>query len=344
MPAARKIKKAFVTGATGLLGNNLVRALLKENIEVTALVRSKEKAQQQFGDLPIRWVVGDLLKPKSYQKELLGCDSLFHTAAFFRDNYKGGKHWQELYETNVLGSRRLLEAAYDAGIRQVVHTSSSVVLEGHRGQIIDETMSRSKDTPYDYYRSKILSEETLVDFLEQHPDCFACFVLPSVMFGPGDIGPTSSGQLVINFVQGKLPGLIRASYSAVDARDVADIHIRALRYGRRGQRYLAAGPQVTLETLYGLLEKITGRPAPKRKIPSWALKIYARGSELYHWISKKPIFITKELANLMNSEYLSSNFTTAKAKKELGAHFRPLEETLTDVFNYYRSHHFLDSD
>ena len=134
---ARTIRHAFVTGATGLLGNNLVRALLKEDIQVTALVRSEEKARKQFGDLPIQIVKGDILEPESYRDYLADCDSLFHTAAFFRDNYKGGKHWQELYNTNIIGTNNLLEAAYEAGIRQFVHTSSSVVLEGEANQLID---------------------------------------------------------------------------------------------------------------------------------------------------------------------------------------------------------------
>lgn len=114
---ARTMTHAFVTSATGLLGNNLVRALLKENIQVTALVRSEEKARKQFADLPIQIVKGDILEPESYRDYLAGCDSLFHTAAFFRDNYKGGKHWQELYDTNIIGTNNLLEAAYEAGIR-----------------------------------------------------------------------------------------------------------------------------------------------------------------------------------------------------------------------------------
>ncbi len=224
----RTVKHAFVTGATGLLGNNLVRALLDQGIKVTALVRSEEKAKLQFRNLPIRYVKGDILEPESYRSYLADCDSLFHTAAFFRDNHKGGKHWQELYDTNITGTINLMQAAYDAGIRQIVHTSSIAVLKGERNQPIDETMSRNPDTKLNYYRSKILSEKAVDDFLNKHPDLFICYVLPGSMYGPGDMGPTATGQLILDYMQQKLPGLItKASYSVVDARDVAAIHISA---------------------------------------------------------------------------------------------------------------------
>lgn len=210
---------AFVTGATGLLGNNVVRALLKRNIKVKALVRSVEKARKQFGNLPVEFVEGDMLNVEAFAHALQGCDALFHTAAYFRDSYKGGKHWQKLYDTNVTGTERLLQAAYDAGIRRAVHTSSIAVLKGNRDQVIDETMSRSELEADDYYLSKILSEQKVQQFLAQHPDMFIAMVLPGWMFGPGDIGPTSSGQFLLDFVGQKLPGVLPGSFSVVDARD-----------------------------------------------------------------------------------------------------------------------------
>ena len=193
------IKHAFVTGATGLLGGQIVRTLVARNIEVSALVRSREKAAKMFGNLQIDFVEGDILQPESYRAGLKGCDALFHTAAFFRDALKGGKHWQTLYDTNVVGTKNLLQVAYEQGVRRVVHTSSIGVLEGKRGQVIDETMLRSSNTSNDYYRSKILSDEAVLSFLDTHPDMFACFVLPGWMFAPADMGPTSSGQFILDF-------------------------------------------------------------------------------------------------------------------------------------------------
>ena len=121
------IKHAFVIGVTGLLGGQIVRTLVARNIEVSALVRSREKAAKMFGNLQIDFVEGDILQPESYRAGLKGCDALFHTAAFFRDALKGGKHWQTLYNTNVVGTKNLLQVAYEQGVRRVVHITGEII-------------------------------------------------------------------------------------------------------------------------------------------------------------------------------------------------------------------------
>lgn len=338
---SRTIKHAFVTGATGLLGNNLVRALLKENIKITALVRSIDKAKKQFGNLPVRFVQGDILDPQTYQSYLADCDSLFHAAAFFRDSHKGGKHWQELYDTNITGTINLLQAAYNVGIRQIVHTSSSAVLTGEPNQLIDESMSRSSDTTIEYYRSKILSENAAKDFLAKHSDLFLTFVLPGSMYGPGDMGPTSTGQMILDYMQQKLPGIIKASFSVVDARDVADIHIRAMKYGRNGERYLAAGQYMTMQDVMTTLEAVTGIPAPQRQIPRPLLRAFAAWNEIYHHTTGKPVLISNDLVQLFAQEYQRTYFDHTKMETELGGHFRPVEDTLVDTIKWYRNHGYL---
>lgn len=235
-----RLHSTFVTGATGLLGNNLVRELVARGYAVKALVRSQTKAEQQFSDLPgVEWVVGDMADVGAFASALQGCDTVFHCAAFFRDNYKGGSHWDALERINVTGTRALLQHAYDAGVRRFVHTSSIAVLDGAPGTPIDETCLRAEADADDYYRSKILAEREVMRFLQTHPRMGACMVLPGWMWGPGDRGPTSSGQLVKDVINGKLPGLIPGTFSLVDARDVALAHIAAAQYGRRGERYLA---------------------------------------------------------------------------------------------------------
>ena len=118
--------KAFVTGSTGLLGNNLIRVLLENGHEVKALVRSKEKAIKQFSDLPIEYVVGDMEKVDDFADELKGCDVLFHTAAYFREYYEKSKeHWQILENINIKGSIKILENAEKAGVQTAIYVSSS---------------------------------------------------------------------------------------------------------------------------------------------------------------------------------------------------------------------------
>jgi len=136
------IKSALVTGATGLLGNNLVRLLVSRGVRVKALVRSREKAEQQLASLPVEIVAGEMTNVRGFAKELNGMDVIFHAAAYFRDNYKGGKHWKQLFAANVLGTAHLFSEANKAGVRRIVHTSSVAVLSAAPGKTIDETMRR----------------------------------------------------------------------------------------------------------------------------------------------------------------------------------------------------------
>ncbi|MBC3383923.1 SDR family oxidoreductase [Pseudomonas sp. SWRI12] len=334
---------AFVTGATGLLGNNVVRALLKRNIKVKALVRSAEKAKKQFSGLPVEWVEGDMLNVDAFSHALQGCDALFHTAAYFRDSYKGGKHWQKLYDTNVTGTERLLQAAYDAGIRRAVHTSSIAVLKGNKDQVIDETMSRSEQEADDYYLSKILSEQKVQQFLAQHPDMFIAMVLPGWMFGPGDIGPTSSGQFLLDFVGQKLPGVLPGSFSVVDARDVAEHQIAAITRGRSGERYLAAGNHMDMKSIFQALASVSGVKAPERKVPLFMLRLIALIYEGYYRITKKPVLISTSTVKLMAQEQDRTHFSHNKSSRELQCQFRPVAETLTDTLDWYRNNNYTDA-
>lgn len=334
---------AFVTGATGLLGNNVVRALLKRNIKVKALVRSAEKAKKQFSGLSVEWVEGDMLNVDAFSHALQGCDALFHTAAYFRDSYKGGKHWQKLYDTNVTGTERLLQAAYDAGIRRAVHTSSIAVLKGNKDQVIDETMSRSEQEADDYYLSKILSEQKVQQFLAQHPDMFIAMVLPGWMFGPGDIGPTSSGQFLLDFVGQKLPGVLPGSFSVVDARDVAEHQIAAITRGRSGERYLAAGNHMDMKSIFQALSSVSGVKAPERKVPLFMLRLIALIYEGYYRITKKPVLISTSTVKLMAQEQDRTHFSHNKSSRELECQFRPVAETLTDTLDWYRNNNYTDA-
>lgn len=327
---------AFVTGSTGLLGNNLVRELLRQGIEVRALARSREKAARQFAGLPVEIVEGDLQDIGGFAAALQGCDALFHTAAFFRDNYKGGSHWSSLKSVNVDGTAALLEAAWKAGIRKAVHTSSIAVLDGPPGQAIDETMERLEENADDYYRSKILSDRAVFDFLKSHPDMSIPIVLPGWMFGPGDLGPTSSGQVVLDFVRQKLPGRIPGSFSIVDARDVARIEIAALLHGQSGRRYLAAGRHMNMDALFPLLEQVSGVPAPERQISLPLLKLIALANEVYGKLTGRPILLSNATVRLIEREQNRTHFDHARTVGELKGSFRPVRETLWDVVDWYR--------
>jgi dihydroflavonol-4-reductase len=339
MQSVPQLKSAFVTGATGLLGNNLVRELVRQGVQVKALVRSLAKGEQQFAGLGgVELVLGDMADVPAFAAALRGCDVVFHTAAFFRDNYKGGSHWKQLKRINVEGTESLIERAYAAGVRRFVQTSSIGVLNGAPGTPIDETCLRELGDADDYYRSKILADQAVLRFLALHPDMHASLVLPGWMWGPADIGPTSSGQFVNDVVLGKLPGLVPGSFSVVDARDVAQAHIAAAMRGRRAERYLAAGRHMTMRELVPVLGRIADVKTPTRDLPLPLLYALAAVQEIYARISGRPILLSLATVRLMVKEAGRSHFDHAKSECELALKFRPVEQTVADTVAWYRSH------
>jgi len=338
----QKIETAFVTGATGLLGNNLVRLLISRGVRVKALARSREKAAKQFEGLPVEIVLGDMNNVAGFVSDLPGTDVLFHTAAFFRDNFKGGRHCKELHETNVRGTSELLGHAYASGVRRVVHTSSTAVLRGEPGQLTDETMRRTAGDADDYYLSKILTDRAVDAFLEKHPELWVCMVLPGWMMGPGDIGPTSSGQVILDFVNRKLPGIPPATFPLVDARDVAEAMWLAALHGRRGERYLAAGRHMPMAELFKMLEQIARVPAPRTKIPTAMLYGLGAVNELWARVSGKPVLISLAAVRLMAKEHGRSHFDHTRSQQELGLlRFRAADETVRDTVAWYQEHGWL---
>ncbi|MFJ4086688.1 SDR family oxidoreductase [Pseudomonas psychrophila] len=337
-------RNVFVTGATGLLGNNLVRELLARGYTVKALVRSRAKGEQQFKDLAnVQLVVGDMAEVEAFAASLQGCDTVFHTAAYFRDSYKGGSHWKALEQINVTGTRELLQQAYHAGVRRFIHTSSIAVLNGAPGTSIDETCLRAETDADDYYRSKILSDREVLSLLETHPQMHACMVLPGWMWGPADMGPTSSGQLVNDVVNGKLPGLIPGSFSVVDARDVAVALIAAARHGRRGERYLAAGRHMTMRHLVPALGRIAGVKTPVRQVPTPVLYALAAVQEIYARLTGKPVLLSMATLRLLIREEHRTHFNHHKSEQELGLSFRAPELTIMDTVAWYRDHGWFES-
>jgi dihydroflavonol-4-reductase len=337
-----KKRIAFVTGSTGLLGNNLVRALVGAGWKVRALARTEEKAKKQFNDLVnVEIVIGDMNDVPQFSKSLAGVDVVFHVAAFFRDNYKGGSHWAELERINVKGTADLVRAAYALGVRRFVQTSSIAVLNGAPGMLINESCERQPDDADDYYRSKILADQEVKQFLATHPDMFGVFVLPGWMWGPGDIGPTSSGQVALDTVMGKLPGLTPGSFSVVDARDVASALIEAETLGQRGERYLAAGRHMTMRDLIPIIGKVAGVKTPTRELPMLILWIIAILQEIWARVSGKPILLSLATVRLLGQETDRSRFDHSKSERVLGLKFRPVELTIEDTIAWYRRNKWL---
>ncbi|MEZ5427866.1 MAG: SDR family oxidoreductase [Pyrinomonadaceae bacterium] len=327
--------KAFVTGATGLLGNNLVRALVERGFEVKALVRSEKKAEKLFGRIPVEFVVGDMEEVAGFAAGMKDCDVLFHTAAYFREYYESGAdHWAKLENINIKGSVRILEEAEKQGVKKAIYVSSSGTIglkpDGSPGD---------EDTPPSpfagenlYFKSKVLADRAVADFAGKS-SMPVVQILPGWMFGLGDAAPTSSGQIVLDFLNGKLPGTFDGGTSTVDAADVAEAMIEAVEKGRAGEKYIVGGEFYTIEEIVGNLAEVSGLPPLKLKIPGPFILAFAGLAELFSRLTGRPALISKPGIKTMRARLAVDS---GKAKRELGAKFRPLAETLKAEINWYR--------
>jgi dihydroflavonol-4-reductase len=331
------LMRAFVTGSTGLLGNNLVRLLCEQGYEVTALVRSRAKATRLFEGLNVSLVEGDMRDVAAFGAALEGCDILFHTAAYFREYYQPGDHWATLEAINVQGTLALLAEADRRGVKKVIYTSSNGVIGARpSGAPSDESDPPDAHAAENLYmKSKVLAEQAVQAFLK-HSTLPVVLILPGWMFGPGDAAPTSSGQIVLDFLNRRLPGIVTGGGDVVDARDVAQAMINAVERGRSGERYIVSrGEFVTLARILELLEHVSGVPGPRLRIPFAVTLIYAWLSELYSRITGRPVLVTLNGVRTLQHPRVTSS---AKAQRELGASFRPLAETLRDEVAWFRAH------
>lgn len=331
-------KTAFVTGATGLLGSNLCRSLVAQGWQVKGLVRSLDKAKRFLGNCEIEWIQGDIENVSAFAEALQGVDVVFHTAAFFREYYRPGSEWKTMRRINVEATMELLRAAEVQGVNRTVFTSSSGVIQTHPRQKAAETAPYSKFAQKNlYFKTKVLAEREIYRFLETSR-MDVVLILPGWMMGPGDAAPTGAGQLVLDVLAGKLPGVIDGGASLTDARDVAAAMVVAAERGKRGERYIVAGPLKTMKDIALKLEAISGVKAPRLTIPDWVALAIAWLLEtwagLTGGVNPMPLMGVQTLLE-------KSNLSSAKAEKELGATFRPFEVTIKDTVLWYQSHGYL---
>ncbi|PID54288.1 MAG: hypothetical protein CSB46_03385 [Micrococcales bacterium] len=255
-----------VTGASGMLGSAVVRELLEQGEKVVALVRDRAKATNVLpASRALTVLTGDVTDPAHWDSVLPGADGVVHTAAYFREYYtpahQGAEADRQMFRTNVLAVRELLEAAHRHGVGCVVHVSSTSVLAGDQQHPVDET-SRFRPKPNGYAASKIAAERTV----RAHAGVRVPQILPAWMWGPRDAGPTSAGRLLLGIARSQLRALPAAGTHIVDARDVALACCRALESGSHAQRYVVAGRWTPLREVAEIVARDCQVPVP-RQVP-----------------------------------------------------------------------------
>ncbi|MFD1957278.1 SDR family NAD(P)-dependent oxidoreductase [Paenibacillus thailandensis] len=328
---------AFVTGGTGLLGNNLVRTLLAEGHNVRVMVRSREKAERWLGDTSAELVTGDMESVNELAAALKGCDTLFHTAAYFRETFSPGNHWAKLERINVSAPVELFELAVKAGIGTIVHTSSNATIrkreDGKAGEETDVLLA--EEALNDYGKSKIAGDLAIAAFASRQA-VPVITMKPSWMIGPWDAAPTSAGKLVLDYVNRRIPGYLADSgIDVVDARDVAWAMVKAAASVNRTDSFIVTAHHVSHQQLMLLLMDVTGIPAPQRRLPNGFMLAAAWAAERYAALTGKTLSLSVNGVRSMTNKKRTS---ALKAKRVLGVTFRPLEETVRDTVDWYRIH------
>jgi nucleoside-diphosphate-sugar epimerase len=252
----------LVTGATGHLGANLVRALLARGEKVRAFIRRQSDVAALEG-LAVERAYGDLRDRRSIRDALEGVERLYHTAAFV--SIRGGDR-QELFDVNVVGTRMLMQEARRAGVRRVVHTSSFGAVGINPEGASNEHWTVSPFEPgTDYERTKAVSEHDVI--LEAVRGLDVTLVNPAAIVGPWDFRPSLVGRTILDFAHGRMKAFVPGAFDFVPMRDVVAAELLAMDKGIRGERYLVTGEHRSIGEILQWLEELTGRPRPRLAVP-----------------------------------------------------------------------------
>lgn len=323
--------KALVTGATGFIGSNLVRELLSQGYQVRALVRP-ESNRKNLDQLAVEPAFGDLRDRGSLERALEGCDVLFHLAAAY-------SFWtpdpRQVYDVNVSGTDLLLSAALAKGIQKVVYTSTeSTIGIPSKGVLgTEERVSHPSHLSGHYKRSKLQAEQVALRACSGGLPLVV--VNPTTPVGPGDVKPTPTGQIIVDFLNRRMPAYVNTGLNLVDVRDVARGHLLALEKGRIGERYLLGNRNLTLKEILEALAKITGLPAPRVRLPLWLALGAAQVDEFVaRKVTGKPPRIP--VAAVKTAGHFR-HFDCSKAVKELGLPQTPVEGALENAVRWFRA-------
>lgn len=324
----------LVTGASGFVGSHVARKLVAAGVPVRVMVR-RGSPRTALEGLPITFVEGDLRDPASLRAAVQGCRHLYHVAADYR---LWARRPQELYESNVTGTVNMLTAARDAGVERIVYTSTVGAL-GYpvNGRPSTEETPVSIDSMIGHYkRSKFLAEAEARKLAQA--GCPIVIVNPSTPVGSWDLKPTPTGQMIVDYLNGKMPGYVETGLNLIDVEDVAEGHLLAMQHGRLGERYILGGRNLMLAEILTILARISRRPVPRAKIP-WAVAYGAACvSTGVAWCTGRAPTIPLEGVRMARKIMF---FDAGKAVRELGLPQQPVEQALEKAVRWFRDHGYV---
>lgn len=325
--------KALVTGATGFVGAAVVRALIKAGVEVRVLARrdSDFSNLQQF---KIDGAYGDLRDKESLRKALAGCGQLYHVAAHYA---LWARNPAIFYDVNVTGTKNLMEAARDVGTERIVYCSTigAIGLPPGGGLGTEDTPVSLEQMAGHYKRSKYLAEQEVLKLAKQGLP--VVIVNPSAPVGEGDVKPTPTGQMIVEFMKGRMPAYIETGMNIVDVDDVAAGHLLAMQKGRIGERYILGTKNLMLRDIFEILSRLTGVAMPSVKLPRELILPLAYLNLAFSWVTGIPPRIPLEGVKMAKYKM---HYDCSKAIRELGIPQTPPEVALEKAVRWFRDHKY----
>ncbi len=327
--------KAFVTGATGFLGSHVARVLSEQGAELRLLVRPTSNLRN-LECLKAETATGDLRDAASLEKAMSGCDTVFHVAADYRLWVRDPN---EMYRSNVEGTRAILDAARKNGVSRVVYTSSVATMgftsDGHPAD--EDSPVSLADMIGPYKRSKFMAEQIALE--AGRNGMHVVTVNPTTPVGEQDVKPTPTGRIVVDFLKRKFPAYVETGLNLVDVKECARGHIAALERGRPGERYILGGENLTLKQILDKLGAITGLPSPRIKLPY--LFAYATGvvdEAITGRLLRREPRATVDTVRMGKKKMFASS---DKAERELGWKIVPVEDALRRAVDWFRANRYV---
>lgn len=324
----------LVTGATGFVGSHVAAKLAARGERVRVLTRGSSSRKNLEG-IAAEVVQGDLTDPASLKQAMAGCRRLYHVAADYR---LWAPDPAELYRNNVTGTRNILEAAREARVGRVVYTSTVGALkvpENGRPSN-EETPVGLQDMIGHYKRSKFLAEQEAVAAARAGLDLV--IVNPSTPVGSRDVKPTPTGQMIVDFLNGRMPAYVDTGLNLIDVEDAAEGHLLAMEKGKAGQKYILGHRNLTLKEILEMLARATGLKAPTVRMPNAVAMGVAVLCAGWSRVTGKPPLVSVEAVKMSRKKMY---FDPAKAVRELGLPQRPVEQALANAVEWFRKNGYV---
>jgi dihydroflavonol-4-reductase len=325
----------LVTGAAGFLGSHVARQLVARGETVRVLLRPSSQ-NRAIADLPLEYVTGDLRDPGSLDRAMKDVRRVFHVAADYR---LWAKRSKDIYDSNVGGTKNVLAAAKRAGVEQIIYTSTVATIAVDRPSPPNETTDAKLEEMVGHYkRSKWMAEREALNEAKQGLPVIVA--MPTTPVGPWDWKPTPTGKIIVDFLNGSMPGYVETGLNFVGVEECAAGHLLVAEKGRVGQRYLLGAENLTLKQVLDMLSKVTGLPAPTLKIPHGLALGAAYASTIFsRLIGKEPGIPIEGVKIAQHMMFVDCS----RSQKELGFKAGPVAAALDRAVRWYEANGYVSA-